>query len=58
MTFEEIKRQALELSRDEKWDLIYDILRNLEAAGYGIDWENLEVVSRPGESSSASNEAS
>jgi hypothetical protein len=56
MTFEEIKRQALELPRDEKLDLLEAILQSLEDAGYEIDWERLEVVGRPRETPSHQNE--
>ena len=39
MTFEEVKREALKLSREEKLELAYDLLRSLEEAGYEVDWE-------------------
>lgn len=39
MTFEEVKREALKLSREEKLELAYDLLRSLEEEGYEIDWE-------------------
>jgi hypothetical protein len=39
MTFEEIKRAALNLPADERLDLAYTLLRSLEDEGYEIDWE-------------------
>jgi hypothetical protein len=37
--FEEIKREALELPDADREDLAYHIFRNLEAAGFKVDWD-------------------
>ncbi|MFL6235679.1 MAG: addiction module protein [Thermoanaerobaculia bacterium] len=37
--FEEIKREALELPDADREELAYHIFRNLEAAGFKIDWD-------------------
>jgi hypothetical protein len=37
--FEEIKRDALDLPDADREDLAYHIFRNLEAAGFKIDWD-------------------
>jgi putative addiction module component (TIGR02574 family) len=44
--FEEIRRDALQLPVDERLDLAYAILRDLETEGFQIDWERPEVVGR------------
>jgi hypothetical protein len=56
MSFEEIKREALKLPPHQKWDLIYALLESLEDKGFKIDWERFEVVGRPRETHTASNE--
>jgi hypothetical protein len=37
--FEEIKRDALDLPDADREDLAYHIFRNLEAAGFKVDWD-------------------
>lgn len=46
MSFEEVKREALKLSADERLELAYVLLRSLEDEGLEIDWERFEVIGR------------
>jgi putative addiction module component (TIGR02574 family) len=47
---EEIERDALQLPDDERLDLAYAILRDLEDEGLKVDWDRQEVVGRSRES--------
>jgi len=47
---EEIEREALQLSSDERLDLAYAILRGLEGEDVKVDWEKPEVIGRSRES--------
>lgn len=54
--FEEIEREALHLPSDEKLDLAYALLRDLEDEGLKVDWEKPEVIGRSRAPRTASNE--
>lgn len=55
-SIEEIEHDALQLPSDERLDLAYAILRNLENEGFRVDWERPEVVGRSRASRTPSNE--
>lgn len=54
--FEEIKDDAFQLADDERLDLAYAILRDLEEEGFKIDWETPKVIGTSTEARTANNE--
>jgi hypothetical protein len=44
--FKEIKQEALQLPDDDRLELAYHCFRNLEDAGFEIDWDTEMVVGR------------
>jgi putative addiction module component (TIGR02574 family) len=55
-SLQETEREALQLPSDERLDLAYAILRDLEDEGLKVDWEKPELIGRSRASRNASNE--